>query len=185
MPTILSFRNRPRHFTLIELLVVIAIIAILIGLLLPAVQKVREAAARTQCINNLKQLGLATHNFQDTYSQLPPAIGIAGGATGTAHFFLLPFIEQQNLYNLAAGNSANVVNVPVKQFWCPSDASIVGGNIPNTVQQNNGLGTGQGAASYAINFGPVQTGGKTLLTGMTGGTSNTVLFGECLAYCRF
>src|SRR5271157_2069556 len=110
--------SRNRAFTLVELLVVIAIIAILIGLLLPAVQKVREAAARTQCGNNLKQIGLACHNFQDTVKKLPPAVLIGPGIGWNDEnncgpnwaVFLLFFIEQQTLFNQYAGSVLNYGN---------------------------------------------------------------------------
>jgi prepilin-type N-terminal cleavage/methylation domain-containing protein len=171
--------NRDRDgFTLIELLVVIAIIAVLIGLLLPAIQKVREAAARVQCQNNLKQMGLATHNYNDTNEGLPitmyPGDGskpAPGGAILSVFYELLPYVEQQNLYNLGATDVG--AGTTVNLFRCPSDASFVAGNTP-------------AFCSYSSNglvFNPSVGVRARIPTTFTDGTSNTVLFAEQLAQC--
>src|SRR5262245_40368904 len=119
-----------KGFSLFELLVIIAIIAILIGLLLPAVQKVREAANRMSCTNNIHQICLAVHNYHATFNSLPPSIPATGMKEDLGLFFLiLPFIEQDDLFKTATPDEngslsvwrSSAYNLPVKTYSCPSD----------------------------------------------------------------
>lgn len=188
---------RRTAFTLIELLVVIAIIGVLIGLLVPAVQKVRESANLTQCRSQIKQVGLSSHSYHDVYHKLPPGIGWSGQGFGNGLFHLLPYLEQDNLYQssvgpgniLFAGNSKVFAN-PVAVFQCPSDPSLG----PNGVQTDN-QGKPWGGSTYAGNvcaFALVDSYGNLINldrqarlgdAGFPDGTSNTILFAEKYARC--
>jgi competence protein ComGC len=146
--------SRRDGLTLFQLLVVIAIIAILIGLLLPAVQKVREAAARTQSVNNIKQMMLAVHASHDTFRAMPPSVGKFANKDGTFFFHILPFIEQDNVYK------AGLTNVVIKTYLAPADPTIAPTD-PFT--------------SYATIYTVFGDGTKPrTLPGIKKGTSNTV-----------
>jgi prepilin-type N-terminal cleavage/methylation domain-containing protein/prepilin-type processing-associated H-X9-DG protein len=179
-----TLRRAPRGFTLFELLVVLALLALLLGLLLPAIQKVREAASRSQCMNNEKQIGLAMHNHNDTYAKLPPCVGILneGGPHGTSLFFLLPFIEQDNLYKMAIGPDGKgsawndgVFSMAVRTYVCPNDKS--GG--PDH-RFDGWLAT----SSYAANWMVFRDGGARIPASFPDGTSNTIMIAERFQVCN-
>jgi prepilin-type N-terminal cleavage/methylation domain-containing protein len=206
----LAARKRPA-FTLIELLVVIAIIAILIGLLVPAVQKVRESAARTQTLNNLGQCAKAVHMSHDTNKKMPPYYGLYGAQQTTPrsfHFHLLPFVEQNNVYTAANIGSS------VPAYLSPADPTQVSGGV-NTITPPQPPGPplppglapaagSYGAQNFAINLLLFSQPAMTLPSGILltninanlsttfypklqmnfqDGTSNTVMFATKYMVC--
>ncbi len=185
-----SFPQRQRAFTLIELLVVIAIIAILIALLLPAVQQAREAARRTQCKNNLKQIGLALHNYHDTANTFPPVCVFSAYDTVPVHTatdqaaygwgaFILPQLEQAAVFNSLDVNGRELhvllkdfpaerpkVQTVLQTFRCPSDTAEAinvtpGRNFSNAVYG----GTRASTSNYIANLGTIWRGSQNWLNG--------------------
>lgn len=193
-------------FTLVELLVVIAIIGILIALLLPAVQQAREAARRMQCTNNLKQIGLAFHNFQDTYGHLPfggadkdssVALGSSGDCCSATQidylnwtYHIMPFMEQQNLYDLGdkndVANSASIIaRNPVAGLYCPTRrAPTAYSGYYRTDYAGNGGEWHDDGANKGTSTGKKgvvvnnKLGTEMVIERIQDGSSNTIMVGE-------
>jgi len=180
-----------KGFTLIELLVVIAIIAILIALLLPAVQKVRESAARTQTLNNIKQCGLAAQKFHDTHDHLPGAMDFFSSSAGTTTLVsvwtqLLPNVEQENLYKTVSTTSQSWAQVVVPTYLASGDPTSTDG------LGSNGFGAGNIAANFQVIGNPSATPAwpnamypvhPRLPASIPDGTSSTILFATKYAQC--
>ena len=187
------FKKTRPGFTLIELLVVIAIIAVLMGLLLPAVQKVRNAATRIECQNNLKQLGLALHTYNDSEGTLPnagrdgPSVTCCRGDTiaqWTWAYHIMPYVEQNSVYELAQTNESQALATPVKMYFCP---------LRRAPEEYNGGARGDYAAnggSRTSNNGEdgimIRTdSGKRKFAQIKDGVSNTIAFGEKQLHPQF
>jgi hypothetical protein len=172
-------RSSPRELragiSALQLVLVLGILLFLMALLVPAVQKVREAAARTQSINNVKQMALAMHSYHDVTKNFPPAVGEAVNQRGPTHFHILPYIEQGPLYQAADGASwkngayGNLISV----YLDPRDESL-----PDHVYRN-WLGT----TNYPVNW-LVTKEGKFRIADITDGTSNTLMFAQRYQICN-
>jgi len=194
-----SRRGNYRGFTLVELLVVIAILGVLAGLLLPAVQKVRESARRVHCQNNLRQIGQAVHSCHTVYNKLPPGLGYfpiasTGPAYGMVSFHLLPFLEQKPLYDRSLRNgyymaeNHGVYAMPIGVYVCPSEPTNANGLVKDSTGRVWGAGTYGGNAQVFCRVDDatgrlVDPQGTLSLLGITDGTSYTILFAERYARC--
>jgi len=186
-----------KGFTLVELLVVIAIIGVLIALLLPAVQQAREAARRMQCSNNLKQIGLALHNYENTHRVFPPGHcrDTNGAPDASTHAFILPFLEQGNSYKLfdfsysinGSAVNAEATRQLITAYQCPSDIQPAGNSIAGSSTKYGGASYMQSLGSTATMLeseidaglsGPFFRNSATKFADITDGTSNTALFSE-------
>ena len=187
MSSSLSIRSH-RGFTLIELLVVIAIIAILIALLLPAVQQAREAARRSSCKNNLKQIGLALHNYHDSMNCLPPGwIGVAAGRADPAGgngfawgTFILPYVDQAPLFNkinfsepMSSTQNSALMQFKLPVYQCPSDPK------PDTFQTEDSPSMTLATANYAGVFGLIEPDRCEIPYGTTDSAQNAQ--GQCVS----
>lgn len=172
--------HRYRHgVTAIQLLVILGLLLFLGALLVPAVQKVRDAAARTQSANNLKQLGLAMHNYNEVHNNLPPIAGKVGVAEGSVLFFLLPYLEQDKLYKIAfasgdKANSWNIAGAVVPIFIDPQDNSAPDHRFQNAIA----------TASYAGNWHVFKDGASSIRATFQDGTANTLAFTTRYQICN-
>ena len=192
-----TIRRRRSAFTLIELLVVISIIAILVSLLLPAVQQAREAARRVRCQNNMKQIGLALHNYLDTHSVFPPGWVAAKGLNSFEHNYfgwatmILPQLDQANLYNqldfnvnMDEGPNRELVATKIDTFLCPTDDAP---DVYNSVPRDLALGVSNypGVGGFTVCAlraeGLFKWNGAARIGDVLDGTSNTMMVGERVA----
>jgi prepilin-type N-terminal cleavage/methylation domain-containing protein/prepilin-type processing-associated H-X9-DG protein len=174
-----------RGFSLIELLVVIGILALLVALLLPAVQSAREAARRTHCRSNLRQLGVAMHHYHDQYEVFPPS----GLGLRSFHIIILPYIEQQPLYASLPSDATRdevreIARKPVPLFTCPSDpmADVPWGDDGGFYPTNYAFNIGTGVQKYGYNgmFRTADSGGPVRAADVTDGLSSTAALAEIL-----
>jgi type II secretory pathway pseudopilin PulG len=168
-------KHRRFAFSALQLVIVLAILLLALAMLLPIIQRVREAASRSQSTNNLKQIALAMHSYHDTLKVFPPAVGENAGQNGPAHFHILPFIEQQALLQAADGASwkNGTYGIVIEVYVDPRDTSA-----PDHLYKN-WLAT----TSYPVNW-MVTREGKMRFTDITDGTSNTLMFAQRYRMCN-